>query len=167
MTSQAVASQARHGAAPDEPSRSPTPDLTPNSSPLELLAEASASLAQASSSGALPPSLARVLAMATGAADVGIWGRTAGADGRLELNATWPESHSRFDAVRWLERPIGTLAERALSSGSPQFARYQQGLGKLLPGGVASLPLWLIPLKVDGECVGLVIASKAAEPDSV
>src|SRR5947207_7750476 len=69
--------------------------------------------------------------------------------------------------MRWLDRRIGTLTERAWSSSAPQFARYQQSLGKVLPGGVASLPLWLIPLTVDGECLGLVIASNAVEPDNV
>jgi signal transduction histidine kinase len=167
MTSQAVASQAKHGSASKEPSRPPTPAVPPDSQPLELLAQASALLAQESSSGALLPALARVLAMVTGAADVGIWERTSGADGRFELSATWPDSHSRFDAVRWLERPVGALADRAWSSESPHFARYQQALGKVLPSGVASLPLWLIPLTVDGECLGLVVASNAVEPDNV
>jgi signal transduction histidine kinase len=167
MTSQALASQGSQGSAPQEPSRRPTSASSPDSHPLNLLAEASASLAQASGSGALLPTLARLVARVTGAADVGIWGQTPDTDARFELKATWPESHSRFDAVRWLERPIGTLAERVRSSGSPQFARYQQGLGKILPNGVATLPLWLVPLTVDGDCLGLVIASKAAEPDSV
>jgi signal transduction histidine kinase len=167
MTSQAIASHAKHGSASKEPSRPPTPAVPPDSHPLELLAEASALLAQESCGGALLPALARVLAMVTGAADVGIWVRVSGADGRFELNATWPDSHSRFDTVRRLERPSGPLAERAWSSGSPQFARYQQGLGKLLPTGVASLPLWLIPLPVDGDCLGFVVASHAAEPESV
>jgi signal transduction histidine kinase len=167
MTSQAVASQAKHGSASKAPSQPPTPTAPADSTPLALLAEASALLAQGSSGGALLPALARVLAMVTGAADVGIWERKSGADGRYELGATWPESHSRFDAVRWLERPIGSLAERAWASESPQFARYPQALGKILPGGVASLPFWLIPLTIDGDCLGLVVASSAAEPDSV
>jgi signal transduction histidine kinase len=167
MTSQAVASQAKHGSASKQPSRSPTPAVPPDSNPLELLAEASALLAQESSGGALLPALARVIAMVTGAVDVGIWEPISGAEGRYELSATWPESHSRFDAVRWLQRPMGALAERAWSSNGPQFVRYQQALGKVLPPDVGRLPLWLIPLTVDGDCLGLVIASNAAEPDNV
>jgi signal transduction histidine kinase len=167
MTTQAVGSNANRIAGTSNPSQPPTFPIQTDMHLLTMFAEASTALARDSGRGVLLSTLARLIATITGARDVGVWVRVGGGADRLELSATWPVCQSRFNAVRWLERPLGTVPERAWLDGAPHFARYPQGLGKLLAGGAASPPLWLIPLAADGERLGWVVAENAAEPDTV